>query len=523
MSKSPMVNMDALFDSDVESDEDEYLSSNSSTSSNMKPLNNASTRKLPKPSTNPPLPPETPAAKQSRYKIKGKHKHSNKSNSARHDDIQDQDDREVDNYEEILKELHALRQEKRILDKSFTVATNTIESLSKKLKEEHVRNEALEKKIGRVEQDNVLLNRKLSKARTESSEKVRRLEKELKEMTDKYNSTQGIADKVKTEKNAEVLKLKSVVSKYKKQILDEAKSIETLKKERNNSVIENEHLANELKNLSNSSKRQIAQTESQVNELSFETRNLKAELKRANFDIDTLKQEKSNLELNIKTLTNTNRSHRNSISVQKKEIGDTKTTIENKNNTIRELQKNIEELGHEILTSTNDLEVLVTRNNILSRDLSDVLEKYNKSKSELTLLKRNLESERLLRKRAVQKYKNVSNLRTKEFNNNLNRLNHSASSSNNIKNGTNAGSSSISSELKKVLEATTRELHLKSKSCEELKSKYSSVQSNLSHTINELKKSRNLIRNFSDANKVLKVENQVCLELLYKSHGVLIT
>ena len=28
---------------------------------------------------------------------------------------------------------------------------------------------------------------------------------------------------------------------------------------------------------------------------------------------------------------------------------------------------------------------------------------------------------------------------------------------------------------------------------------------------------------FSDANKVLKVENQVCLELLYKSHGVLIT
>ena len=138
-------------------------------------------------------------------------------------------------------------------------------------------------------------------------------------------------------------------------------------------------------------------------------------------------------------------------------------------------------------------------------------------------MKRNLESERLLRKRAVQKYKNVSNLRTKEFNNNLNRLNHSASSSNNIKNGTNAGSSSISSELKKVLEATTRELHLKSKSCEELKSKYSSVQSNLSHTINELKKSRNLIRNFSDANKVLKVENQVCLELLYKSHGVLIT
>ena len=83
----------------------------------------------------------------------------------------------------------------------------------------------------------------------------------------------------------------------------------------------------------------------------------------------------------------------------------------------------------------------------------------------------------------------MSNLRTKEFNNNLNRLNHSASSSNNIKNGTNAGSSSISSELKKVLEATTRELHLKSKSCEELKSKYSSVQSNLSHTINELKKS----------------------------------
>ena len=62
-----------------------------------------------------------------------------------------------------------------------------------------------------------------------------------------------------------------------------------------------------MKNLSNSSKRQIAQTESQVNELSFENRNLKAELKRANFDIDTLKQEKSDLELNIKTLTNTNR------------------------------------------------------------------------------------------------------------------------------------------------------------------------------------------------------------------------
>ena len=41
-----------------------------------------------------------------------------------------------------------------------------------------------------------------------------------------------------------------------------------------------------------------------------------------------------------------------------------------------------------------------------------MFEKYNKSKSELTLLKRNLESERLLRKRAVQKYKNVSNLNT---------------------------------------------------------------------------------------------------------------
>ena len=42
-------------------------------------------------------------------------------------------------------------------------------------------------------------------------------------------------------------KLKTVVNKFKKQILDEAKSIEALKKERNNSVIENEQLAKELK------------------------------------------------------------------------------------------------------------------------------------------------------------------------------------------------------------------------------------------------------------------------------------
>ena len=38
---------------------------------------------------------------------------------------------------QILKELFALKKEKKILDKSFTVATNTIESLSKKLREEH--------------------------------------------------------------------------------------------------------------------------------------------------------------------------------------------------------------------------------------------------------------------------------------------------------------------------------------------------------------------------------------------------
>ena len=48
-----------------------------------------------------------------------------------------------------------------------------------------------------------------------------------------------------------------------------------------------------------------------------------------------LKQKKTHLEITIKTLTKTNSSHRNSISVQKKEIGDTKTTIENNNNTIR--------------------------------------------------------------------------------------------------------------------------------------------------------------------------------------------
>ena len=59
-----------LFDSDeneqvddLYEDEDAYLSSSSSTSSNSKNLNNASTRKIPKPSINPPLPPETPAAK----------------------------------------------------------------------------------------------------------------------------------------------------------------------------------------------------------------------------------------------------------------------------------------------------------------------------------------------------------------------------------------------------------------------------------------------------------------------------
>ena len=80
----------------------------------------------------------------------------------------------------------------------------------------------------------------------------------------------------------------------------------------------------------------------------------------------------------------------------------------------------------------------------------------------------------------------------------------------------------LGNQLKKVIEATTRELHLKSKLIDELKLKYNSVQHNLSYTITELKKSRNLIRNFSDANKVLKVENQVCLELLYKTHGVLI-
>ena len=41
--------------------------------------------------------------------------------------------------------------------------------------------------------------------------------------------------------------------------------------------------------------------------------------------------------------------------------------------------------------------------------------------------------------------------------------------------------------------------------------------------LNELKKSRVLIRNFSDSYKVLKVENQVCLELLYKTHGIMIS
>ena len=75
--------------------------------------------------------------------------------------------------------------------------------------------------------------------------------------------------------------------------------------------------------------------------------------------------------------------------------------------------------------------------------------------------------------------------------------------------------------LRKILEVTTRELRLKSKSLEALKLKYNAAQKNLLHTTNELKKSRNLIRNFSDANKVLKVENQVCLELLYKTHGVI--
>ena len=57
-----------------------------------------------------------------------------------------------------------------------------------------------------------------------------------------------------------MLLLVMVVNKYKKQILDEAKSIETLKKERNNSVIENEQLAKELTEFEKSKEHPFYQT-----------------------------------------------------------------------------------------------------------------------------------------------------------------------------------------------------------------------------------------------------------------------
>ena len=524
----PVFDSDDGHIDDMYGDDDSDASTNSSTLSSTRYLNNASTKKIPKPSIHPPLPPETPANTR-KSKLKGKTKPrgggSQPGTILERIDGHEDDEGGVNN-EEVYKELQALKQEKKILDKSFTLATNTIESLNKKLREQNVRNEALQKKIGRVEQDNVLLNRKLSKTKSESEENIRHLEKELKEMTSKYNSTQGIVEEVKSEKVAEVSKLKTVVNKFKKQILDEAKSIEALKKERNNSVIENEQLAKELRNLSNSSKRQLAQTESHVNELSFEIKNLKAELKRAHFDIEAVTETKKDMEVKLKSVQQSNRSHRNSISEKTKEIEVAQEAIDLRNNNIRGLQKHIKELGDELITSTNDLEHVLKRNKILSRDLSGALKSHNETKAELIGVKRNLENEKRMRKSAMQQYKQVANLRTKEFNNNVNRLNHremskSPSTINTTNHDEGKDYGRDGNRLRKILEVTTRELRLKSKSLEALKLKCNAAQKNLLHTTNELKKSRNLIRNFSDANKVLKVENQVCLELLYKTHGVI--
>merc|ERR1711991_42602 len=76
--------------------------------------------------------------------------------------------------------------------------------------------------------------------------------------------------------------------------------------------------------------------------------------------------------------------------------------------------------------------------------------------------------------------------------------------------------------IKRLLNATTKELRFKAEALSQMSEKYNVVQGRAQMQEEEIASLRTQIERLDDANKVLSVENQVCVELLYKAKGIAI-
>ena len=74
--------------------------------------------------------------------------------------------------------------------------------------------------------------------------------------------------------------------------------------------------------------------------------------------------------------------------------------------------------------------------------------------------------------------------------------------------------------VKRLLAATTRELRFKANALAELSEKFVAARGTAQEHERELASLRAQVESLDDANKVLSVENQICVELLYKANGM---
>ena len=449
-------------------------------------------------------------------------------------------------------ELQRVGKENSMLSHSVKVAARSIENFTEKLQEGHVRNEEVSKQACDIEEKNNELREKIKSMSKGHDEKVRGLEEDLKELTLRLEDSTSRAKRIRTESTEETNKLKVDLDHIMRQLETRNRAVEKMKVEVNEANSEKNSVKENLESLSAEAQERIGSLEAEVKKLTDVVDEQRLEMALTRKRESALEGERARVQELLRQHAKLNSEHRRSISDQAMAIEQHKSISDSRLDAIRALNVELEQAGKDVLESERNRKAIGQRNVSLVKDFSDMREKYAVVKEEAATMRLSLEREKMSKKDLVNKLKHLQKRRAREYNENASRIvalenfcetvadeghgnaapHHSEVKFEEKKQQKEADPKKALADhlarergvdavgVKRLLAATTRELRFKANALAELSEKFVAARGTAQEHERELASLRAQVESLDDANKVLSVENQICVELLYKANGM---
>ena len=388
----------------------------------------------------------------------------------------------------LVEENKTLKANVEVLENSLRVDVTTIEGLTKKWSEGNLKNEKLRKRLGTLDLENKEMKRKHHRAYAERDDEVKRLVQELKDMTNKFEGTSSMVSAVRKESAEETSRLEHLVAELRRELQERNAAVEMARTEASVAESAEKALREKLASESGALHDRIESLEALLAASQQRIAHVETELTESRAQVAGAEEARATSEEKVRRLSQATRAHRKSISHSLQEVQEQSILARDRGKLIEELKVDLERMGKDVLDSEADLKAVNMRNVTLSKDFHDMRERGRAMKEELAELRAQLGHERAEKKELVEKLKHVRGRRARDFNANAERIallenmiDQQASFPNAavesktvltdkaVHQPRDAGSSGA---LKRLLDATTKELRLKASALASVTDKY---------------------------------------------------